>query len=100
MEHADLNRIAEMEALLDECGKANAELSAQLAKTDALRDKTIRLFSYYGSPEWYADREAELPAGMKAGVLSEDLVYDEITEARDAAFHMLELATDILKDRI
>ncbi len=100
MEHSDLNRIAEMEALLDECGAANADLAAQLAKTDALRDKMIRLFSYYGSEEWYADREAELPAGMKAGVLSEDLVYDEICSLRDSAFHMLELAADILKNRL
>ena len=37
---------------------------------------------------------------LKAGVLSEDLVYDEIVDARDASFRMLELATDILKNRI
>ncbi len=35
-----------------------------------------------------------------AGVLSEDLVYDQITAVRDAAFRMLDLSADILKNRI
>ena len=34
----------------------------------------------------------------KAGVLSEDLVYDSITELRDTAFTMLEMGTEILRD--
>ena len=51
----------------------------------------------YGSEDWYADRDMELPEGVKAGVLSEDSVYDAITDLRDAAFQMLELGTDILK---
>ena len=41
-----------------------------------------------------------LTADIKAGVLSEDLIYDEITDLRDAAIRMLALATDIMKDRI
>ncbi len=89
-----------MEAALDECREATAALNARLDDMDALRERMIALFRYYGSEAWYADRAAELPEGTKAGVLSEDLVYDEITAVRDAAFHMLELATDILKNRI
>ena len=58
------------------------------------------LFSYYGSEAWYEDREGELPKDVPAGVLSEDLVYDQITAVRDAAFRMLDLSTDILKNRI
>ena len=60
----------------------------------------IELFKYYGSEAWYEDREGKVPEGVKAGVLSEDLVYDAITNVRDTSFHMLELATDILKNRI
>ncbi|MBO4363009.1 MAG: hypothetical protein J5912_01350 [Clostridia bacterium] len=33
-------------------------------------------------------------------MLSEDAVYDEIEDVRDVAFRMLELATDILKNRV
>ena len=95
-----MERIAEMEAALESCARATAELTAQLDRLDALRDTMLRLHRYYGSPEWYADRELSLPPGTKAGVLSEDQVYDEITDLRDAAFRMLELGTDILKNRI
>ena len=95
-----IERISEMETIMEECGDAIASLSAQLNRMDALRDKMIRLFKYYGSKEWYEDRDLTLPDGMKAGVLSEDLVYDEIADVRDSAFHMMELAVDILKNRI
>ena len=96
----DLSRISEMESYLDECTAATRDLTAQLTRMDALRDDMTRLFRYYGSEAWYADREGELPEGIKAGVLSEDLVYDTITAIRDAAFQMLELATDLLKNRV
>ena len=97
---ADIQRIREMEKRLDACAAAVAGLQAQLDRMDALRGDMIALFRYYGSEEWYQDREADLPEDVKAGVLSEDLVYDAITDVRDAAFHMLELAADVLKNRI
>ena len=96
----DVERIREMEGYLNECSAATEDLIVQLEQTDALREKMIRLFSYYGSDAWYEDREGELPKDLPAGVLSEDAVYDEITALRDAAYRMLELATDILKNRI
>ena len=97
---ASIRRITEMEGILDECTQAVGDLSRQLEKMDAMREKMIRLFRYYGSEDWYQDRESPLPENVKAGVLSEDLVYDAITDLRDEAFRMLELATDILKNRI
>ena len=57
-------------------------------------EETLLVFDY-----WRGE-DGELPEGISAGVLSEDLVYDQITEVRDAAFRMLELAADILKNRI
>ena len=96
----DIERIKEMEEYLNECMKATADLSAQLDRTDGLREQMIKLFSYYGSEEWYEDCNGKLPEGLSAGVLSEDAVYDLITDVRDAAIRMLEIATDILKNRI
>ena len=96
----DIKRIKEMEAILDECRMALNDLEQSLDGLDAVKEKMGRLFAYYGSEAWYEDREMELPPDVKAGVLSEDLVYDEITDARDAALRMLELATDLLKNRI
>lgn len=96
----NIDRITEMEACLHDCTEATAALTAQLDRMEALRGPMTRLFSYYGSEAWYEDRDGELPPGIPAGVLSEDLVYDQITAVRDAAFQMLELAADILKNRI
>ena len=96
----DIDRIKEMEAYLNECVAATKDLDAQLERMDALKEPMTKLFEYYGSGDWYVDREGELPEGVNAGVLSEDLVYDEIIAVRDSAIHMLELATDILKERI
>ena len=96
----DLQRIREMEDRLNRCAAATADLDRQLDRMEELREDMIRLFSYYGSEAWYEDREGELPKDVPAGVLSEDLVYDQITAVRDAAFRMLDLSTDILKNRI
>ena len=96
----DICRVREMEGYLNECTEAAAGLAGQLDRMDEVREHMIRLFSYYGSEAWYEDREGDLPKDVPAGVLSEDLVYDLITDIRDEAFRMLELATDILKNRI
>ena len=96
----DIQRVRQMEGYLKECAAATAELKSGLDRMEALKDPRTELFAYYGSEAWFEDREGELPETEAAGVLSEDLVYDEITELRDAAFQMLELASDILKNRL
>ena len=93
-------RIEEMESCLNECTAVTSALTESLERMEKLREPMTRLFAYYGSADWYEDREGELPADLPAGVLSEDLVYDQITAVRDAAFRMLELAADILKNRL
>ncbi len=96
----NIERITSMENRLNDCAAAITELSACLDRMEELRQPMTDLYSYYGSGDWYEDREGQLPPGVPAGVLSEDAVYDQITEVRDAAFRMLELAADILKNRI
>ena len=100
MSKKQIERINKMESYLNECVSATENLSASVDRMDRLKDRMTELFDYYGSEDWYNDREADLPEDVSAGVLSEDLVYDEITDIRDVAFQMLELATDILKKRI
>ena len=100
------DRINEMESILDECVEAVKELQGTLDDIERLQEKMGKLFEYYGSKEWYEDREAydavdpEEQADIKAGVLSEDSVYDLITDVREESFRMIELGTDILKNRI
>ena len=60
-----------------------------------------RLSKYYGSDQWYDDRAVDdagkLPADLKRGVLTEDLIYDVLVGNRENAIRMLELGTEILK---
>ena len=72
----DLKRINEMEDCLNECGEAVRSLRERLDGLNALSEKAVKLYTYYGSGDWYEDREGELPEGFRAGVLSEDAVYD------------------------
>ena len=97
---ADWDRVARMEAILDESDATAADMERALERMDALRNGMTVLFQYYGSEDWHADREADKLANVKAGVLSEDAVYDLITRLRDLSFRMLETATDVLKNRI
>ena len=96
----DMDRVSDMEKKLKECELATDGLERELDRMRKIRGDMISLFGYYGSPEWYDDREGALPEGTAAGVLSEDSVYDLITRLRDTAFDMLETATDILKNRL
>ena len=99
-----VKRINEMEPLLNECQEVLSDLDTQLDRMEDVRKGMIKLFSYYGSSAWRIDLELDeeglLPNDLQRGVLSEDLVYDQIVSARDAAYRMLELAADILKNRI
>ena len=96
----DIERVEKMESYLLECTDATACLTEQIDRMEKLSDHMTELFSYYGSEAWYADRETDLPEGVCAGVLSEDAVYDQITAVRDASIRMIELAADILKNRL
>ena len=97
MSTKELDRISSMETYLDEVTTLTTKLKEQLDAMKAAESHAKALFQYYGSEDWHADRDLTLPEGFKAGVLSEDSVYDAITDLRDAAFDMLELGTDILK---
>ena len=97
MSTKELDRISSMETYLNETTALTAKLQEQLDAMKAAESHAKALFQYYGSEDWHADRDLTLPEGFKAGVLSEDSVYDAITDLRDAAFDMLELGTDILK---
>ena len=80
-------RIRKMEEALDASKAAIEKLSEALSEYEAVQDRFDALLDYYGNGQWRADFEADeeglLPAGLKRGVLSEDAVYDLITEHRE-----------------
>lgn len=75
-----LARIIYMEALLDRCSRALHSPDARSELTDAIRE----LSDYYSSPLWLQDldddRAGKFPPDLKRGILSEDAIYDLLTE--------------------
>lgn len=87
MSKVQIERIKKMEAYLDEAGKVISELAEVMDKYENIQKKYYKLEDYYGSSKWLEDFEADeagkLPSDLKRGVLSEDAVYDLITDHRD-----------------
>ena len=79
-----LARITEMEERLNRASAALKRLEEALDGLPALREDAEALAAYYGSPLWRADFEADeagrLPPDLPRGVLSEDAVYDFLTQ--------------------
>lgn len=96
-----IRRIEKMESALDESAKAVRELTAALDAYEAALPQLRRLGEYYASPRWLKDLEADeagkLPPELKRGVLSEDAVYDLLSDDREALQRMLKLASDALR---
>ena len=84
MSKVQTDRIKRMESYLDEAASAVAELSEAMDRYEKIQNKYYKLEEYYGSKKWMDDFEADeagkLPADLKRGVLSEDVVYDLITD--------------------
>ena len=79
-------RIEHMEALLNEGSAMVTVLEQALNRYEELLPGLEELFSYYGSPLWmqdYKDDEAGLlPADLKRGILSEDGIWNLLTDNR------------------
>ncbi|MBR2578317.1 MAG: DUF4298 domain-containing protein [Erysipelotrichaceae bacterium] len=89
-------RIEKMEVLLDEARKITDDLDKALEAYEKVQKKLDRLEKYYTGPNWMKDYEAYekgmLPKDIKCGVLSEDAVYDLLTDREDLLDRMRKLA--------
>ena len=81
-------RIAEMEAKLDEARDVIDRFQDAVRGYARIQDTVEELERYYYS-DWRKDYEADeagkLPADLKRGVLSEDALYDLLTDNKLAA---------------
>ena len=81
-----LARICLMERNLNRAKAAVKRLEGALDKWETVQETIAALDEYYGSGLWrqdYADDEAGLlPADLKRGVLSEDGIWNLLTDAR------------------
>ena len=79
-----IERITYMEQILDEATEAVLSLSEALEKYSAVQDKLQELIAYYSSVQWRQDFDddstGKIPNNLKRGVLSEDAVYNLLSD--------------------
>ena len=82
-----IERIKQMELRLERAAAVVMEMSATLDMYEAALEDIKALDEYYGSDEWkqdFADDEAGLlPKDLKRGVLSEDGIWNLLSDARE-----------------
>ena len=80
-------RIRKMERRLDRALAAVKRLDAALDKWEATQEDITALEEYYSSGEWRKDFEDDeagrLPEGLKRGVLSEDGIWNLLTDCKE-----------------
>ena len=90
-----------MEQHLDRASAAVMRLSAALDDYAEALPSIRELSAYYGGDEWKqdyaADEQGLLPPDLRRGVLSEDGVWNVLTDSRALTVRMLEVVTEALK---
>lgn len=96
----EIKRIQKMEQALDEIATTHNALAAALTEFSAKQEQLAELSSYYGSQDYHhdlaMDENGQLPSDLKRGVLSQDTVYDLITDLRSLADEMHRVADGII----
>lgn len=90
-----IDRITENEEKLDKIVAIVKRLDSALADFELIKEDVKAINVYYGSPDWFADKEKYeqgLLNNVKAGVLSEDAVWDVDVNIKE----LLEKMSDIL----
>lgn len=91
-------RIRQMEHRLDHVSKTARQLSAILDKLPVVQEDIRLLSEYYGSEEWkqdFADDEAgRLPKNLKRGVLSEDGIWNVLSDWKELKERLMMLPSD------
>lgn len=94
-----IRRITLMENQLNSGIEAVAELKAALDNYEKVSKQIDLLFQYYGSATWFKDfdddRAGKLPEDLNRGVLSEDGIFNFMTENRELLDRIKELKTEI-----
>lgn len=98
-----IERIKQMELYLDRASSAVMQLSAALDNYIDVQESISVLDEYYSSDDWkqdYADDEAGLlPPNLRRGVLSEDAVWNLLSDTKEMNIRLLETVLEILKKK-
>ena len=98
-----IERISHLEQLLDTVTPVLKDLETALDRFDDIQEAVQELSAYYGSESWHADlaedEAGNLPADLKRGVLSEDGIYDVLSDHYALTVRLLDTVSAILKNR-
>ncbi len=87
VDHTQIERIKQMELHFNKAWSVMKEPTKTPEMLEAIKQDVAILDKYYGSKLWkqdYADDEAgRLPNGLKRGILSEDGIWNLLTEYRE-----------------
>lgn len=79
-----IERIMSMEERMDRVRKAIQDLHVAMEQMDEVKEDVNTLTAYYENGIWRKDYESDeagmLPKDLKRGVLSQDALYDVLTE--------------------
>lgn len=79
-----IERITHMEAILDQAEAVATALDLALDRWEELQEGFAELEAYYSGGEWMRDYDddtaGKIPKDLKRGVLSEDAVYNLLTD--------------------
>ena len=85
-----IERITQMEALFDESEEVIRHLDQALEDFAALQPAIAELEAYYTSSQWRKDFEADeagkLPQDLKRGVLSEDGIWNLLSNYKELSY--------------
>ena len=98
-----IERILHFESLLDRVAPVLKNLGEALDAFEAVQEDVKELSAYYESDEWRDDFETDeagkLPTDLKRGVLSEDGLYDVLSDHYTLTIRLLDTVSSILKNR-
>ena len=93
-----IERIEKMEARLRHAEEVLGRFGTALEEYEAVQEEIRELDDYYGSETWYRDlaedEAGRLPKELLRGVLSEDGIYDLLTENDRLRKRMAEIADE------
>jgi len=91
-----IERVLAMEDRLNRVSQAVIRLSAALEDYADVQDAIRALSDYYGSDDWKQDladdEQGLLPRELRRGVLSEDGIWNLLSDCRDLSLRMKELS--------
>ena len=82
-----VERIQEMEEILDRASKIMTDLESNIAEFESLQSEIKELEKYYTGNKWKSDfkldEDGKLPQDLKRGVLSEDGICDQLERYKE-----------------